>query len=171
MSQQPLSPPPQHGKDPAQDRWLYLLWKRISAAGQILWSQISFTGSNITDIEARNHADLQNLNTASYTHLTDTQATDLTDGGETTLHTHAVMTGDSGSGGVKGLVPAPDAGDAAAGKYLKADGTWATAGGSGGAISNVIASATTIDADTSYIVLSYLTVNDALTVNGNIGVI
>jgi hypothetical protein len=35
------------------------------------------------------------------------------------------MVGDSGSGGTKGLVPAPATGDAAAGKYLKADGTWA----------------------------------------------
>jgi hypothetical protein len=34
------------------------------------------------------------------------------------------FTGDSGSGGVKGLVPSPAAGDAAAGKFLKADGTW-----------------------------------------------
>ena len=41
----------------------------------------------------------------------------------------AGMVGDSGSGGTKGLVPAPAAGDAAAGKFLKADGTWATAGG------------------------------------------
>lgn len=32
--------------------------------------------------------------------------------------------GDSGSGGTKGLVPAPAAGDAAADKFLKADGTW-----------------------------------------------
>ena len=37
--------------------------------------------------------------------------------------------GDSGSGGTKGLVPAPASGDAAAGKYLKADGTWATVPG------------------------------------------
>jgi len=34
------------------------------------------------------------------------------------------MVGDSGSGGTKGLVPAPAAGDSA--KYLKGDGTWAT---------------------------------------------
>lgn len=34
------------------------------------------------------------------------------------------MVGDSGSGGTKGLVPAPAAGDAAAGKLLKADATW-----------------------------------------------
>lgn len=37
------------------------------------------------------------------------------------------LVGDSGSGGTKGLVPAPASGDAAAGKFLKADGTWATA--------------------------------------------
>jgi hypothetical protein len=35
------------------------------------------------------------------------------------------MVGDSGSGGWSGNVPAPAAGDAAAGKFLKADGTWA----------------------------------------------
>src|SRR5487761_1776864 len=35
------------------------------------------------------------------------------------------MIGDSGSGGAKGLVPAPSAGDAAAGKYLQAGGGWA----------------------------------------------
>jgi hypothetical protein len=36
------------------------------------------------------------------------------------------MVGDSGSGGTAGLVPAPEAGDAAAGKFLKADATWAS---------------------------------------------
>lgn len=42
------------------------------------------------------------------------------------------MVGDSGTGGTKGAVPAPAAGDAAAAKFLKADGTWAVpAGGSG----------------------------------------
>jgi len=39
------------------------------------------------------------------------------------------MVGDSGSGGTKGLVPAPSAGDAAAGKFLKADGTWEATSG------------------------------------------
>ncbi len=34
------------------------------------------------------------------------------------------FTGDSGSGGAAGLVPAPSAGAAGDGKYLKADGTW-----------------------------------------------
>lgn len=39
------------------------------------------------------------------------------------------VVGDSGAGGTKGLVPAPAAGDAAASKFLKADGTWAAPSG------------------------------------------
>jgi hypothetical protein len=54
--------------------------------------------------------------------LTATQATAL-------LNT---VVGDSGSGGTKGLVPAPGAGDAAAGKVLGAGGTWITQTGGGG---------------------------------------
>lgn len=45
--------------------------------------------------------------------------------------TVATLVGDSGAGGTKGLVPAPAAGDAAASKFLKADGVWTVAGGSG----------------------------------------
>ncbi len=41
------------------------------------------------------------------------------------------FTGDSGSGGVKGLVPAPASGDAAAGKFLRADGSFAVPAGGG----------------------------------------
>jgi hypothetical protein len=49
------------------------------------------------------------------------------------------MVGDAGTGGADGLVPAPGAGSAAAGKFLKADGTWAvppvaTPGGTSGQI-------------------------------------
>lgn len=44
--------------------------------------------------------------------------------------------GDSGSGGIKGAVPAPAAGDAAAGKFLSADGTFDTPGGTGASTSN-----------------------------------
>lgn len=42
------------------------------------------------------------------------------------------MVGDTGSGGTGGNVPAPGSGDAAAGKFLKADGTWAVPPGAGG---------------------------------------
>lgn len=54
--------------------------------------------------------------------LTATQATALLN----------AMVGDTGSGGTKGLVPAPGAGDAAAGKFLKADGSYAVPAGGGG---------------------------------------
>jgi hypothetical protein len=43
-----------------------------------------------------------------------------------------VLVGDTGSGGTAGLVPAPAAGDAAAGKFLKADGGWSAPSSSGG---------------------------------------
>ena len=56
-----------------------------------------------------------------YSHRTPAQVTAALD----------AFVGDSGSGGTKGLVPAPAAGDAAANKYLKADGTWATVAGGG----------------------------------------
>jgi hypothetical protein len=52
----------------------------------------------------------------------------LTGGGDLSAdRTFAIsnFTGDSGSGGAKGAVPAPASGDAAAGKYLKSDGGWA----------------------------------------------
>lgn len=75
--------------------------------------------------------------------LTPTQVTAMLD----------AMVGDSGSGGTKGLVPAPSSGDAAAGKVLKADGTWG--GGSKvlgrgfASTASVITSTTAIPYDTS----------------------
>lgn len=45
--------------------------------------------------------------------------------------TVSTMTGDSGSGGAPGVVPAPAAGDAAAGKFLDAAGAWSVPAGSG----------------------------------------
>lgn len=47
-----------------------------------------------------------------------------------------LLVGDSGSGGTRGLVPAPASGDAAAGKFLKADATWAVPSGGGGSITS-----------------------------------
>ena len=88
MSQVPLAPPPPTS-DTLLGRWLYLLWKRLTATGQILWETISFTGSDLNDLETRNHNDLQNLDAGDYHHLTAAQYADLTDGGTTTLHSHA----------------------------------------------------------------------------------
>ena len=55
--------------------------------------------------------------------------------------------GDSGSGGAQGLVPPPGAGDAAAGKYLDADGTWTTPPDVGEANVNADWNATSGDAE------------------------
>jgi hypothetical protein len=63
-------------------------------------------------------------NTGSTANALDLTATQLT------AELNAFV-GDSGSGGTKGLVPAPSSGDAAAGKFLKADGTFAVPAGSG----------------------------------------
>jgi hypothetical protein len=46
------------------------------------------------------------------------------------------VVGDAGAGGTKGLVPAPAAGDAAANKFLHADGTFKAVAGAGGAPSD-----------------------------------
>lgn len=47
-------------------------------------------------------------------------------------NTIPVLTGDFGSGGTPGLVPAPAAGDAVVYKFLRADGTWAIVPANGG---------------------------------------
>lgn len=60
--------------------------------------------------------------TASPSDLTATQVTAALNG----------CVGDSGSGGTKGLVPAPGAGDAAGGKFLAADCTFKVPAGGGG---------------------------------------
>lgn len=60
------------------------------------------------------------------------------------------MTGDSGSGGVKGAAPAPAAGDAAAGKFLKADATWAVPSGGSTTITDVVGGRLTPTSGTPY---------------------
>jgi len=68
------------------------------------------------------------------------------DGGTPTVNisaTDPVMTGDTGSGGLAGNVPAPPAGAAAAGKFLKADATWEVPPGSGSGSSQTTVSGST----------------------------
>ena len=61
-------------------------------------------------------------------------ATNIFNAGTVPVARLPLLVGDAGAGGVAGLAPAPAAGDAAANKFLKADGTWsAVPGGSSGA--------------------------------------
>lgn len=99
--------------------------------------------------------------TANASDLTATQTTAMLD----------VMVGDSGSGGTKGLVPAPGIGDSV--KFLRGDGTWASGGGSGslafafgsGTDGNVtVTSSISLDRDMYY---NNLTVSGAGAINTN----
>lgn len=98
------------------------------AEGDALYEPLGgTTGTGDIDDDAVTNAKLANVaqstikgrsagaGTGDPTDLTGTQATAILD----------AVVGDSGSGGTKGLVPAPGAGDTAAGKFLKADGTFA----------------------------------------------
>ena len=79
----------------------------------------SFVASAITNITIGGtgfvHVTAGLIDATAYTNAQTTAALDA-------------MVGDSGSGGTKGMVPAPGTGDAAAGKVLAADGTWKTPG-------------------------------------------
>lgn len=75
----------------------------------------SITNAKLADVATATFKGRNTAGTGDPEDLTVTQATALLN----------AFVGDSGAGGTKGLVPAPAAGDAAAGKFLKADGTYA----------------------------------------------
>jgi microcystin-dependent protein len=87
----------------------------------------SVTGTNVvtnTNLSTMPTNTLKGNNTGSTANASDLTSTQVT----------AILNnfvGDTGSGGIKGLAPAPATGDGAAGKFLKADGTWAIPSGSG----------------------------------------
>lgn len=124
------------GTDPVADSATDTL--NLTSSG----STVTITGDSSTDTvnfdianDAVTNAKLANMATQTFKgrttggtgdpeDLTVTQATALLN----------AVVGDSGSGGTKGLVPAPAAGDAAAGKFLKADGTFAVPAGGGSSV-------------------------------------
>lgn len=88
-------PPPPLRNDVGDFSWLdwyNKLYKYLNTAGAISWSQIDFTGSKLSDIQSRPHADLTNIQggtAGERYHLTQAEHDGLTNGGSTTLHTHA----------------------------------------------------------------------------------
>lgn len=126
-----LSPPPGREKYPVhQDQggsywaevpFAWLKWfasvqallAPVALGGLLLWKSISKVGSDITDLETRNHDSLQNIDTAAHTHLSATNATDLTDGGASILHYHASDRSRANHTGTQTLATISDAGTAA----------------------------------------------------------
>jgi hypothetical protein len=104
----------------------------------------SITNAMLSDMATQTFKGRTTAGTGDPEDLTVTQATAMLN----------AMVGDSGSGGTKGLAPAPAAGDAAANKFLKADGTWAAAG-------------STSPLTTKGDVYTYDTANARLAVGGN----
>lgn len=77
------------------------------------------------------------------------------------------LVGDTGSGGTKGAVPAPAAGDAAAGKFLSANGAWAVPAGGGGGLADAyqqITDGTTTATASAADVVKFRSANSLLTV-------
>jgi microcystin-dependent protein len=85
--------------------------------GPVTVPDASFTNAKLANMATQTIKGRTTAGTGEPEDLTATQATAILD----------PVTGDSGSGGVKGLVPAPAAGDAAAARYLSAAGTWSAA--------------------------------------------
>jgi hypothetical protein len=91
------------------------------SAGSISANNV-ITNANLSQMPTNTIKGNNTGSTGNALDLTATQATAMLN----------IMVGDNGSGGTKGLVPAPTSGDASANKYLKADGTWDIPAGTGG---------------------------------------
>lgn len=96
----------------------------ITLTGDVTGSGTSTFAATIAN-DAVTNAKLANMSTQTIKGRTTAGSGDPED--LTATQATAILNnfvGDSGSGGTKGLVPAPASGDAAASKFLKADGTW-----------------------------------------------
>lgn len=124
-----IPPPPISSEDKTiWSNWYVAVKDAINnLRADLKWSNIDFTGSNITDITFKSHQDLSNLQGGSSTeryHVSATQATaiaafnatqwtDLTDNGDTTIHYHASDRARANHTGTQTLATISDAGTAA----------------------------------------------------------
>lgn len=93
----------------------------IVASGALTIANNVVTNAKLATVATATFKGRTTAGTGNSEDLTVTQATALLNN----------MVGDSGAGGTKGLVPAPAAGDAAANKFLRANGLWVTPPGAG----------------------------------------
>lgn len=89
-----LLPPTPVGVPPGHSFWndWYEKLRYLVNNTTVVFSDLNFTGSNLTSIATRNHNDLQNIQGGAandWYHLTNAQATDLTDGNDSTAHFHS----------------------------------------------------------------------------------
>lgn len=93
-----LARPPVFEKDQSSYAWLDWfgqLHNYITSVGSFSWTIINFTGSDLVDIQTRNHNDLQNKQggtTGQLFHLTSAQHTTLIgsiSSGDSTIHFHS----------------------------------------------------------------------------------
>lgn len=91
-----ILPPSPNGMPPGHSFWndwyekLRLIINEI-ATSIVQWTAVDFTGSNLTDIQTRNHNNLQNIQggtAGQYYHLSLAEQTGLTGGVDTILHNH-----------------------------------------------------------------------------------
>ncbi len=109
---------------------------------------VSNTNPIVLDSSGRLQVDVYLGSTADYKEVLKTSSAIISPWPDDNIQratSTAVFTGDTGSGGTSGLVPAPAAGDALANKFLKADGTWTAATGVGSPTNlSAIETATTV---------------------------
>ena len=97
MTQRGLPQPPLHDETINYQwrEWFRRLYIRAAEAGQILFTSLDFTGSDLADLETRNHNDLQSFQGGAaddYYHMTEAQHDTLTDGSNAdSLHAHSTL--------------------------------------------------------------------------------
>lgn len=131
-------------------------WKNTTSTASVAWGGVTGTLSDQTDL--KNALDAKQGTLTAGSNITITSGTI-----SATDTTYSAMTGADGTNaGTSGLVPAPAATDNT--KFLRGDGTWATAGGGSSLPSQTGNSGkflTTDGTDASWATVSVPTVNDS----------